>query len=300
MQTIGVSVCVFTYNYENYLALALESILKQKCNFPIEIVIGDDLSTDNTRKISEQYFSRYPDIIRLSFNETNIGGTHNWVKTISICKGKYIALLDGDDYFTDVNKLQNQFDCLENNDDAVLCFHAVEEIYEGEENRNTIVRFDKERYGVEDFLSRGWFIRTGSTFFKNGILPKNPPPWVYDFPYRYDTIMHVLLGLKGITIYIDEPMSVWLKHSKGMSGELLKDKVKNFYSEINMACKLNEHTGYKYDKIVKKYVSILYAGIFLHLLRDKLWVSNFKVLPKLFIQANWNTIGKRIINRLSK
>jgi glycosyltransferase involved in cell wall biosynthesis len=295
-----VSVCIFSYNYEDYIAKAIESVLCQETNFKFEIIIGDDFSTDKSKSIIEDYAAKYSSIIKFSFNLKNKGGTYNWINTMNACQGKYIALLDGDDYFTDVKKLQIQFDCLEKNKGAVLCFHAVEEIYKDHFEKNTIIRFDKEIYHIEDFLIQGWFIRTSTTFFKNGILPQNPPRWVYDFPYRYDTIMHVFLGMKGHSIYIDRPMSIWLKHPKGMSVELLKDRIKSFQIEINMACKLNDHTGYYYNKIVEKYCSIVYARLFLYLIQNKHFAITIKLFPKLVSKSNWKIIGQSILNKIIK
>jgi glycosyltransferase involved in cell wall biosynthesis len=106
MDSIGVSVCLFTFNYDKFLAQALDSVLAQQTGFAVEIVIGDDCSTDNTRAVARGYAERHPGKFILSFNETNIGGTRNWISTMNKCRGKYIALLDGVDYFTDPLKLQ--------------------------------------------------------------------------------------------------------------------------------------------------------------------------------------------------
>src|SRR5215469_14385844 len=136
---VQVSICVFTFNYEKYLAQALDSILAQETSFDFEIVIGDDFSTDNTRGIATDYSRRYPGKFVLSLNEKNMGGTRNWLRAMSKCRCKYIALLDGDDYFTDTAKLQKQYDALENNPDHVLCFHGVEEKYDDITGRDKVV-----------------------------------------------------------------------------------------------------------------------------------------------------------------
>ena len=247
-----ISICIFSYNYEQYIAEAIESALSQQVNVPFEIVIGDDLSTDSTRDIILKYKEKYPHIIKLSFNKKNLGGTYNWVNTINQCNGKYIALMDGDDYFSRTDKCQRQYDLLEGDDKAVLSFHAIEEKYDDVIGMDGIVRFEKVIYTLEDFLSRGWFIRTSSTFFQNGILPAKPPEWVYNFPYRYDTIMHVFLGSAGHALYIDEPMSVWRKHMKGMSLKLRENINKNILTEIAMTTKLDYYTNLLYTQHAKK------------------------------------------------
>src|SRR5436305_10628616 len=124
MSTV-VSVCVFSFNLQKYIAQTIESILDQETTFPYEIIIGDDCSTDGSREIALAYQRKYPQRIRLSFNATNMGGTRNWISTISQARGKYIALIDGDDYFIDKLKLQKQYELLEKNARVNLCFHSV-------------------------------------------------------------------------------------------------------------------------------------------------------------------------------
>ncbi|MBS1665946.1 MAG: glycosyltransferase [Bacteroidetes bacterium] len=297
-EQIGVSVCVFTFNYEKYLAQALDSILWQQADFPIEIIIGDDCSTDSTREIAKQYQVRYPDRFVLSFNEQNIGGTRNWIHTINQARGKYVALLDGDDYFTDPLKLQKQVALMETDPQSVLCFHAVEELYDNVQGMDELIRFENKIYTIQDFLSRGWFIRTGTTMFRNGMLPKTPPDWVYDFPYRYDTIMHVFLGMQGHALYIDEVMSVWRKHEKGMSRQLMANMVRNFQSEIAMAKQLDQYTSLREHAAIQKYIASQYSGLLVHLFKTGLWAKHFPILPQALLKSDWQSIGKTLKRKL--
>lgn len=116
-----VSVCMTTYNHEQYIAQAIESVLCQQTNFGVEIVIGEDCSTDNTLKICQEYQRRYPDRIRIVASKQNVGMHANYRRTIEACRGKYIAMCDGDDWFSDENKLQMQVDMLENTS-ADMCY----------------------------------------------------------------------------------------------------------------------------------------------------------------------------------
>lgn len=121
-----VSVCMCTYNHENYLSEAIESILLQKTGFLIELLIGEDCSTDNTRKIVEKYVSAYPDLIIPVFPPKNVGSTRNLLSLIEKARGKYIAICDGDDYWTDPLKLQKETDFLEQNDEyGMVCSIAA-------------------------------------------------------------------------------------------------------------------------------------------------------------------------------
>lgn len=116
---------VITYNHEQYISDTIEGFLIQKCNFPIEIVIGDDCSTDNTQKIITEYCSKFPAIIKPILNPINVGPLKNAINVLEQCTGKYIALCEGDDYWIDPLKLQKQVDFLEQNQEYVLSFHNV-------------------------------------------------------------------------------------------------------------------------------------------------------------------------------
>ncbi len=109
-----VSVCMITYNHEKYIGQAIEGVLLQKCNFSVELIIGEDCSNDNTRKICEEY-QRKNNIIKLLPSEINLGIIPNFIRTLNSCSGKYIAICEGDDYWIDPLKLQKQLDYLERN-----------------------------------------------------------------------------------------------------------------------------------------------------------------------------------------
>lgn len=109
-KNIKISVSLVTFNHQKYIEQAIESILMQKVNFDYEIILGEDFSSDTTRDIVIKYQKKYPDKIRLILPEQNLGcsGQKIFVQTLEACQGEYIALLDGDDYWTDPEKLQNK------------------------------------------------------------------------------------------------------------------------------------------------------------------------------------------------
>lgn len=115
-----ISVFLMTYNHEKFIEQALKGILMQKTNFDFEIVVGEDCSTDNTRKILLEYANEFPGKFKLLLHEHNIGAMANQIAVFGACKGKYIALCEGDDYWTDPLKLQKQVDFLESNTDCGL------------------------------------------------------------------------------------------------------------------------------------------------------------------------------------
>ena len=123
-----VSVLTITYNHEKYIAQAIESVLIQEVNFDYELVIGEDCSTDKTREIVIDYQRKYPHKIRLLLNEKNLGMHRNFAQTYHACRGQYIAVLEGDDFWTSPHKLQKQVDFLDNNPDFAICFHNMQVI----------------------------------------------------------------------------------------------------------------------------------------------------------------------------
>ncbi|HEM3696573.1 TPA: glycosyltransferase [Streptococcus suis] len=130
MEKVAVSVICTSYNYEQYISKALNSILNQKTDFIFEVIVVDDCSTDSSRTILEKFREQYPNYIRLFFNEKNKGLTRTWIDICKEARGKYIARCDADDYWIDEYKLQKQFDLLES-DEALLwsntSFNIVDE-----------------------------------------------------------------------------------------------------------------------------------------------------------------------------
>ena len=114
-----VSIGMLTYNHEKYIACALESILMQNVNFKYEIVVCDDCSSDNTKNVLLSYMQKYPEVIKVYLNEKNLGAQGNANKLRTLCKGKYRATLEGDDYWITTSKLQTQVDFLESHPDFV-------------------------------------------------------------------------------------------------------------------------------------------------------------------------------------
>ena len=157
---ILVSVSMITYNHEAFIAEAIEGVVMQKTTFPFELVIGEDCSTDNTRAICIEYQKKYPDIIRLRLPEKNQGMMLNWINNIESGHGKYIALCDGDDYWTDPYKLQKQVDFMEVNPDFALCSHSVYTLMCGQLDEN--IEMERDVLTTEDIILKDWGLLTAS------------------------------------------------------------------------------------------------------------------------------------------
>lgn len=195
MQDPLVSVWMITYNHEKYIRQSLEGAVSQKTNFAFEIIIGEDCSTDGTRAIVEEFESRYPDIIVPIYHETNVGAMRNaYEYCYPRLSGKYVACLEGDDYWIDENKLQKQVDFLEANPDYAIYCHRVYELSDGNELRETglfsSASGSTTEFTIEDLASIGNFIHTASVLFRNGLIP-GFPSWFSTSPVG-DYVLHML------------------------------------------------------------------------------------------------------------
>lgn len=119
-QTPVLSVHMITYNHEPYIAQAIEGVLQQKTDFPFELIIGEDCSTDCTREIVLEYQKKYPAIIRVLISEGNVGASKNGRRVYAACRGKYIAYCEGDDFWHHPLKLKKQVEYLESHPDVGL------------------------------------------------------------------------------------------------------------------------------------------------------------------------------------
>jgi len=117
---ITVSVILLAYNHHKFIRQAIESVISQECSYKFELIIGEDCSTDDTRVICLSYANKYPDLVKLILSEQNVGAIENELNCIKNSSGKYIAYLEGDDFWTDNLKLQKQVDYLESNPDVGL------------------------------------------------------------------------------------------------------------------------------------------------------------------------------------
>lgn len=124
-----VSIRTSTYNHGPYIKQCIEGVLMQKTNFSFEYIIGEDYSTDETRKIVFEYAKKYPDVIRVITADYNVGSKANGRRCIRACRGKYMAICEGDDYWTDPLKLQKQVDFLENHPEFGMCYTNYKTVY---------------------------------------------------------------------------------------------------------------------------------------------------------------------------
>lgn len=217
------SVSLITYNHAPYIAQAVEGVLRQQTDFDFELVIGEDDSSDGTREIVKEYQAKHPARIRLFLNDRkNVAyvngkptGQWNFLNNLRQCRGQYIALLDGDDYWTSPHKLQKQVDFLETHPDCALCFHNVTVRDERDAGRSQLFHSEpmRERYELADLL-RGNFMQTCSVVFRAGLFGELPS-WILKCPMG-DWPLHVLNARHGWIGYLNEVMAVYRMHGGGI------------------------------------------------------------------------------------
>lgn len=173
------SVLLLTYNHEKYISDCIESILMQKTNFDLEVLIGEDCSTDNTRVIINKYIQKYPEKLKLVTSDKNIGALKNENKLMNLAQGKYIAFIEGDDFWMDSLKLQKQVDFLESNPDFGLVHGDVNHYYENIGKTEYAVNKSKQAIipqsnVFEYFLKpEPLFIKTATTCFRKELVTRH-------------------------------------------------------------------------------------------------------------------------------
>ena len=249
-----VSVCMVTYNHADFIGKAIESVLTQNTeDFTIELVIGEDNSKDATRQICVDFKKKYPNKVKLLLHESNLGPVPNFVETLSQCDGDFIALCEGDDMWSDENKLRKQVAFLNENSDYIMCGHNATVTYE--KGLNPPHPFNEkiltEEVTINDIFDN-WFIPTASIIFKRNAL-KNLPEW---FPYIYheDYALQLLLADKGKVQYMNEELCIYRKNFSALS---YKTSISfNYKKLIELFIKLNEYFDYKYNRIISQKVLV--------------------------------------------
>ncbi|MES2804260.1 MAG: glycosyltransferase [Bacteroidota bacterium] len=204
-----VSICMITYNHEKYIREAIEGVLMQECDFEIELIIANDCSTDKTDDVIQNIVENHPKASWVKYikQKENLGMMPNFIFAMQQCKGEYIALCEGDDYWTDPLKLQKQVDFLDANTDYVLCFHQVNVLKNNCEIVDDFITKVPENYETIETLARlGNYIQTPSVVFRN-IIKEFP----FEFSYSPigDYFLYMMLAEYGKLKYLEDKMCVY-------------------------------------------------------------------------------------------
>lgn len=260
---IMVSIVCITYNQEAYLSQALDSFVSQQTTFPIEIIVHDDASTDRTADILKSYASKYPDLFICIFQKENqySKGVHIWGNiTFPAARGKYIALCEGDDYWTDSLKLQKQVDLLESNQDYASSFHNAKIRYEDKSYDDKLFCsgfVNQQVFTTKDIILENWFSPTASVLFRKVSLP-DYPNWALK-GYNWDLTLQLLLSTNGNSVYIDEVMSVYRKNALNSLSTIKRSVAFHRNNLIALLRNFNVYTRYRYCHIIYWRIFIFYC-----------------------------------------
>ena len=275
-----VSVCMITYNHENYIAEALDSIFAQDYKGPIEVVIGEDASTDGTRKVAESYVQRYPGRVKLLPSDQRYGMTQNFFRTIYACSGKYLALLEGDDYWVDQSKLTKQVTALEENPQYVYCYSdAVKIDPSGKYVGDVIVNHKRDHLTAADIIGGFWsptlttIIRRQELFDVVAVLEKDSNV------LNLDWVTFSLLSEKGLVGYVKTEPSAYRQHAGGVySKKTIEYKLTASLESHKYLKPLLKPENRKYlDSTIKR----LYNNYLYGLLENKAYLKFFVTEVKL-------------------
>jgi glycosyltransferase involved in cell wall biosynthesis len=282
-----VSIFMLTYNQEQFIGQAIESVLRQKTNFDIQLVIGEDYSTDTTRKICEEFALNIGSRIKLlPCLGQNIGLIANYMRTIAECDGTYIAICDGDDYWIDEYKLQKQVDYLEQHDDYSIVYTAVQKLYNTGARLDYAYNLNKINLGFDDLVMAN-FIHSVSVLFKNTLSDQNfLPSWISKFPFGdWQTYLWILKEggkikyLKDVTAVYRMNIGVSTQYMKKNSSFLqtLIDLLEEMYNDPNFA---HRQTSIAQSILSKKRDQMTSYN------REYLYFSGFVVFYKLLIESS--------------
>jgi glycosyltransferase involved in cell wall biosynthesis len=244
-----VSVVIVTYNHEQYIRQAIDSVLAQEAPFPFEILISEDCSTDSTRDIVRGYQRRDPEKISLFLSERNQCDNEVMTRAILAARGKYVALLDGDDYWTSPGKLERQVEYLERHPEQSICFHRVQIVYESTKTGWTDDFHSARVMNLHELLrERGLPFHPGSSMLRVGAVSRYPE-W-FNSVYYADWALTVLHAERGSVGYIDEEMAVYRVHDRGAWSGL--GVVERCQRSVEFYESLSLHFGGRYARLLRR------------------------------------------------
>ena len=306
MNKFLVSVFMLTYNQEKFISKTIESVLMQKTDFDFQLVIGEDASTDRTGEICKNYQLEYGKKIKLISHKKNLGLIRNFIKTYEACDGKYVAILDGDDYWIDPYKLQKQVDYLERKSEYSIVFTGFKKLF-------TDGRMISKDYsdmalttGFKDIVKKN-YICSATVMFRNKLHLKDYPKWLGRFPYG-DWPLYLWQTRKGEKIGFLEDETAVYRMEIGVS-----EKLKTIHSDIVkvnadiISCVRQDNQFTIFRNEIKKSFKNHQMELMGSLFREKRFTSSFRKALSLSTSYPLNVIKtymylfKRIyLNKYSK
>lgn len=246
---------MITYNHENYIREAIEGVLMQECNFEVELIVANDCSSDATDSIIQNIVKSHQRVtcIKYTKHNKNLGMMHNFIFALNQCTGKYIALCDGDDYWTDVLKLEKQVNFMETNKKYSACFHNANVIDATNEINGRYCDWNSNReiYAEDIIFKGGGVYPTASILFRNKI---KLPSFALATKAGDSALAFTLLGL-GNFYYFKEIMCIYRKHEGGIYTSIHNNKEMKFVdikSNIKLLIDFRAFYGFKFKKFFNR------------------------------------------------
>lgn len=295
-----VSIIVLTYNQEIFIEKNLQGIFMQKVNFPVELIISDDCSKDKTSIIIEEYIKNKPSHVEIKFtkHKKNLGATPNFYYALQQCTGKYLAFCEGDDYWTDENKLQLQYDFLENNKEYSMCFHQVKNISSDPLiNEGIFAKVEDRDYSAVEIYQH-WIVHTTSVFMKTEVLENTAAQKLFKHPelLYFDTFLYMACSLNGKIKGSRLTMSSYLRHEEGISNGInyKRDLRHNHLDEIiaeTYQGKIKEHANWQiFSRSRIAFFNLLKQGKLSLAFQHLKWILKKKNILKVYIKKKY--LGK--------
>ena len=228
---IMVSVIMITYNHEAFIRKAIEGVLIQECSFPVELLIGDDCSSDNTEAVVQDILNKHPKAgcVKYMRNVVNLGPSENYLYLFKQCSGKYIANCEGDDYWTDPHKLQKQMDFLEANEGYSLVCGGYMSVNTVTGEKNVVLKESPDDSMMTDagfditieMFFQDWYTKTLTTVFRTELLDLGE---LANYRYTSDTQVFYHLLKKGNGYYIRDVLGAYNMHGSGMHSMVSNEK----------------------------------------------------------------------------
>jgi len=280
---ILLSVICRTYNHEKFIKKALDGFVMQKTNFNFEVLIGDDLSSDNTVSIINEYKEKYPKLFKVIPREVNLGPVNNLIDLSQKVLGKYVAVCEGDDYWIDPYKLYRQVEFLEKNSDYTVCFNKVIINYFDSDEENIIAPGNINETTTFDDLIHGNYIYMNSVvyrwIFKDGLRENN-----FNFKAMpADWQLHLCHANEGKIKLLDNVMGVYNKHSEGIwasTDNNLKHHLKYGLQEIEFFKTFEKFKNSKYKSLLKKKQLYLFKYLANYYINNEIYIELYNLIIK--------------------
>jgi glycosyltransferase involved in cell wall biosynthesis len=289
------TVCLITYNHDQYVEQAIDSILMQKTDFNWKLVIADDCSKDNTREILKGYQQKYPEKIYLILQEKNVGPAQNFIDLVTFPNSKYIAYLEGDDYWMDENKLQKQVGFLEENPNYVIHSSGAQLIKNGLLTDETIGFEEKAKsFVLSDFFRHNNLV--SCTIMYRNILASFPD--FYKELVFGDWFLYILLMKKteGKAYRLNENFSAYRIHNASAMSSLSNETF--FKKHLVQVIEIKKYLKLKtYNKEIVHSINFYALQLYKLTLRENL-IKSFKVFLVNFYHCRFNTPFKQYLTAL--